>query len=68
MGLCLKQQSSAALYLLNEGGESLSAISSSCRGVVHVDPLPEEILCLLVKTWGVSINVPGLDDSGVHHS
>lgn len=36
--------------------------------MVHVNPLSEEVLRLLVETWGVPINVSGLDNSSVHHT
>ena len=52
--------------LLHEAGESLGAVPPGSGGVVHVHPLPQEVLGLLVQAGWV-VKLPCLRDPRLHH-
>lgn len=49
-------------HLSNKGSEGLGAIPTCGGRMEHVDPLPQQELCLLVKAWWI-VELAGLGDA-----
>ena len=52
--------------LINKSRERFGTVLASCWRVVHVDPLPQQVLRLLPQTRGV-VKLSSLGDTRVHH-